>query len=308
MLFALAAAVFSALAFGASDFFGGIGAGRLGVARGTLLTFALATAVALIALPIAGGAFSGSALRWGLLAGVFEIAGMLAFYAALVAGPISLGAPLAGLADSAVPVIAAVALGQALSGLHWLGVGAALLSGILVSFRKEEGAGLSVRALVLAIVGGVLLGALILSLDAAPSDSGLWPVAVAMVTGLAIIGVLVALGRVSRPVAKMMKALDAAPNDPLLEADEARLVPWPAASRLRRGLPSAAAGVLMGGANLTLLLALRGGPLAVVSVVANLYPVGTVLLAWLVARERLTAVQLTGVGLAIAASVLFAIG
>lgn len=307
MLVALSLAVFTALSFGASDFFGGIGAGRLGVARGTLTTFALAAVLAAIALPFAGGVFSADALRWGLLAGVFEIAGLLAFYAALVAGPISLGAPLAGLADSAVPVVAAVVLGQALSGLHWVGIVVALLSGILVSLRKEEGAGMSWRALILAIVGGALLGALILALDAAPSDSGLWPVSIAMVTGLVIIGGLVALGRVSGPVAALLRGLDAAPHDPLLTADEARLGAVRGRRGIRIALPSLGAGVLMGVANVTLLLALRGGPLAVVSVVANLYPVGTVLLAWLIARERLSPIQIVGVVLAIGASVLFAL-
>ena len=89
MPLALSFAVFTALAFGASDFFGGIGAGRLGVARGTLITFAVAAVVAVIALPFAGGVFSADAVRWGLLAGVFEIAGLLAFYAALVAGALT---------------------------------------------------------------------------------------------------------------------------------------------------------------------------------------------------------------------------
>lgn len=43
---------------------------------------------------------------------------------------------------------------------------------------------------------------------------------------------------------------------------------------------------------------------AVVAVLVNLYPVATVLLAWIVLRERINAVQGTGVVLAVAASVM----
>lgn len=56
-----------------------------------------------------------------------------------------------------------------------------------------------------------------------------------------------------------------------------------------------------------LLLALQSGSLAVVSVLVGLYPVGTILLARIVYGEKLTPVQIGGVVLAIAASVLLAL-
>jgi drug/metabolite transporter (DMT)-like permease len=65
-----------------------------------------------------------------------------------------------------------------------------------------------------------------------------------------------------------------------------------------------AAGLLIGGANVLLMLALQAGSVAVVAVLVNLYPVATVLLAWIVLRERINAVQSTGVVLAVAASVM----
>ena len=64
------------------------------------------------------------------------------------------------------------------------------------------------------------------------------------------------------------------------------------------------AGLLIGGANVLLMLALHAGSVAVVAVLVNLYPVATVLLAWIVLRERINAVQATGVVLAVAASVM----
>ena len=54
-------------------------------------------------------------------------------------------------------------------------------------------------------------------------------------------------------------------------------------------------------ANALILVALRRGPLAVASVFGSLYPVSTVVLAWLLLRERVSRAQMAGVGLALGA-------
>ena len=61
-------------------------------------------------------------------------------------------------------------------------------------------------------------------------------------------------------------------------------------------------------ANVFFLLATRAGDLGVSAVVVSLYPVVVALLAGVVLRERLTALQLGGAGLAVGASVLLAVG
>jgi drug/metabolite transporter (DMT)-like permease len=65
-------------------------------------------------------------------------------------------------------------------------------------------------------------------------------------------------------------------------------------------------GVLDTAANVLFLLATRTGSLSVSGVLVSLYPVVVVLLARFVLRERLTGLQLTGVGLALTASALLA--
>jgi drug/metabolite transporter (DMT)-like permease len=50
------------------------------------------------------------------------------------------------------------------------------------------------------------------------------------------------------------------------------------------------------GANVLFLLAVRQGQLSVVGVLSSLYPVSTVILATIVLRERVSRVQLAGVG------------
>ena len=59
-----------------------------------------------------------------------------------------------------------------------------------------------------------------------------------------------------------------------------------------------------------ILAALQTGSLAIVSVLVGLYPLATLLLARIVGGERMTRLQLTGAGLAIAASAVlgFALG
>jgi drug/metabolite transporter (DMT)-like permease len=66
-------------------------------------------------------------------------------------------------------------------------------------------------------------------------------------------------------------------------------------------------GVLDTAANVLFLLATRTGALSVSGVLVSLYPVVVLLLARFVLRERLTGLQLTGVGLALTASALLAV-
>jgi drug/metabolite transporter (DMT)-like permease len=67
-------------------------------------------------------------------------------------------------------------------------------------------------------------------------------------------------------------------------------------------------GALEVGGSATLLLALQGGQLPVVSVLASLYPVTTVLLAAGVLGERMSRLQLAAVVLALVAVVLISLG
>ncbi len=83
--------------------------------------------------------------------------------------------------------------------------------------------------------------------------------------------------------------------------------------RVPRGVPApgarsftVAAGALDAVANVCFLLATREGLLTVVSVLTALYPVGTVLLARIVLKERFATIQRIGVAIAIPAAILMA--
>jgi hypothetical protein len=62
---------------------------------------------------VVGGPIEPGAVVWGCLYGIGMAFGMWAFYAALVAGPISVVSPLAAVLNAAVPVAVGVALGSA---------------------------------------------------------------------------------------------------------------------------------------------------------------------------------------------------
>jgi drug/metabolite transporter (DMT)-like permease len=67
------------------------------------------------------------------------------------------------------------------------------------------------------------------------------------------------------------------------------------------------AGALLVVANILLVIGLHLGELAIMGVLNALYPLGTVLLALIVLRERLSRLQLAGIALALAASVVLAL-
>jgi drug/metabolite transporter (DMT)-like permease len=84
-----------------------------------------------------------------------------------------------------------------------------------------------------------------------------------------------------------------------------RSTPWVGRRAL---LPVAAVGLTDVAANALFALASRHGLLAIVSVLGSLYPVTTVLLAHLLLHERLTRVQLAGVGVALGGVAALSVG
>ena len=289
-------ALASALSYGVSDFLGAVGARRLRVLPSTTIIYLFALATILLALPIVGGAWSTQTVFWGAVAGVVAIAGFLAFFAALAAGPISLATPLIAVLGALVPVIVAVLMGERLEPLAWLAIVLALAGAALISVTKWDApGGIPRKTMVLAVVAGLLLGSSLVALDRAPQGSGVTSAVVEVAVGVVLLGVLLLWARLSGMASRALSMLD--------EEHEASDVTTTGRARAA----SAVAGILLGIANALLLMALQSGSLAVVAVLIGLYPVVTVMLARVVYREKLTPVQLCGVVLAIAASVLLAL-
>jgi drug/metabolite transporter (DMT)-like permease len=287
-------ALASAVAYGIGDFYGGLAARRLRVVPATLVCYLAATVVLVPVLAVVPGRWSAGAAVWGGLSGVCAVAGSLLFFAALISGPISLTVPLVGLLESAVPVLTALILGARPSLVTWLAILLAVVAAVMVSLQLGDRVRMSARGLVLTVAAGVFWGGSIIALDRAPAGSGVIPAFWECGVGLVLVAALAGVARSSGRVTGFLARVDG-PDAPA------------AVPRTPRTLaPALVAGVLLAAGNALLVVALRNGSLATVTVLANLYPIPTVLMAWLVARERLGAVQLTGVGLAVVASTLFA--
>jgi drug/metabolite transporter (DMT)-like permease len=271
----------TAALFGGSDFLGGLASRRVSALLVTSTAHALAVVVlgiaALVSAPLT--AATPADLAWGAVAGVSGGLGVTALYAALASGRMSVVAPIAAAISGSLPAAFDVLRGSRLSLFDWVGITLALVAVVLVSTSggAEGEREMPRRALLLAFVAGVGFAGSWLSFAMTTDGSGFWPLASArLVSAVLIGGLALASGR--------------------------GLLARGQALRL-----SFSAGALDAFANLTMITAIREGPLAVASVLGSLYPVTTVLLAYVVLRERVTRLQALGIVLALAAVVLTAL-
>ncbi|MDF0512071.1 EamA family transporter [Agromyces sp. H3Y2-19a] len=323
MIAVVALALGAALAYGVADFLGGVAARRATVFASTTVNYAVAALVLVVVVSATGGVWSLPAVTSGLIAGVLALIGFLAFFAALAAGPISLVTPVIALLSSAVPVAAALIIGDPLGPLVWVAVVAAVVGSVLIGMEHRLSvSGLSTRTVVFTLAAGLGFGFATVALDRVPDDSGLIPVLLDSVTGAVVLLAVALLAPMSAPIRRLLALLDppAASLESAAPARESDRSP----ARTEDGdespaeagthglastamLSAAAAGLLTGIANVLLMLGLHAGNVAVVAVLTNLYPLATMALAWIVLREHLSRVQLVGALLALAASVLLGV-
>ena len=218
-------------------------------------------------------------LAWGAAAGVVGGAGLFLFYRALAAGTMSVVAPIAGVTSIAVPVIVRLAAGERPGLLPMIGVGLAALAIACVSGKSRQLPGAvrmahrSPRPLTIAtswsgIVSGIAFGLFFVLIHRAAPAAGLWP----LVAARHRVG-----GRLGTH----------------------RCGDWPPAPRPALGRPDHRERRRAGHDRQHPVLARSASWDAERrAALASLYPATTLLLARVVLRERLSAVQ--GVGLAVA--------
>jgi drug/metabolite transporter (DMT)-like permease len=284
-------ALSSAAAYGAGDFAGGLAARRTPVLTVTAVAQAAGLAALLPAALLVPGHITGAALGIGALAGVSGMAGLLLYMRGLAVGPMGLVAPLSSVVGAGLPLVAGVLGGERPGGVAWLALAVALVAIGLASAgsRGDAAAG---AGLAYGLGAGVGFGLFFVAIAWTPDDAGLWPLVAGRVVSVSL---LVAVLLVRRRRGRLMEH---GRRDRLMEHG-------------RPGRPVGVrlmllCGVLDTTANVLFLLATRTGALSVSGVLVSLYPVVVVVLARVVLRERLTGLQLTGVGLALTASALLA--
>jgi drug/metabolite transporter (DMT)-like permease len=269
-------ALLAALAYGISDFIGGLASRRAKALTVLLVSYPAGAVLMALLLPIYGGALSARTLGWSVLGGAAGLIGVALLYAGLAQAPMNVISPVTGVMSAAVPVLSGVVLGERPSALAWLGVGLGLVAVVLISRQPEDHphGPIGWRPIAMAVVAGIGFGAYFVCLARSDPDSGLWPV----VTSRLVSSLLVV------PLAAVFGGLMRLPRS---------LVPL-----------ALVAGALDATANVGFLLASRHGLLSLSGVITALYPAGTVLLAAIVLKERMGRAQRVGLTIAVAAVVL----
>ena len=272
-------ALCSAATYGIGDFFGGLAAKRAAAAAILLWSHLVGIVLLLGMTVVVSGELTARDLAIGAVGGLAGAAGVGLLYQALSIGPMSAVAPVTALLAAAVPVVTGFAQGERPAAAAIVGMVAGVSAIVFVS--AEGGGSLrpsDLRGVTFALGAGLGFGLFFVALSYTGDDSGLWPLVGARASSVTTVGVLALLGRF---------AVHVPTGQP-------------------RAL-TAGAGALDAAANVLYLLAIREGLLSVVSVLASLYPASTVVLAWIVLRERFAPLQRLGLALAIPAAILMSI-
>ncbi len=269
----------ASLTWGVGDFLGGVKARVLP----SLLVMAASQPFGLAALGIVvairGTPIPGDEVWWSALSAVLGTAGLFAFYRGMAAGAISVVAPIAAL-SAAVPVIWGVAVsGDNVRGLQAIGFVAAIGGSVAASLELRPGRTQIAAGVGWAVLAMLAFGGYFVPMHAASTQDWLWPAFIFRCTSVTIV-VSLALLRGLRPTG--------------LRGHWAVLI---------------AIGFLDTGGNALFAAASSShGLLSVVSVLASLYPVVTVLLARLMLGERVQRSQDAGVILVLLGIVLITAG
>ena len=265
----------SAACWGAGDFCGGLATRRTHVYSVIIASQIVGVAMLIaLAMAFAEQVPAPVHLLWGCAGGLAGTVGLVAFYRALASGHMGVAAPVGGVIGAATPALLGL-FTEGWPGLPKL-IGFALALAAVWFVSRTEGAAVHVRELGLPIVAGVFFGAFFICIHRASETAVFWPLVVARFTSLAALTAVAGATRQPR---------------------------WPA----RPHLPLIAlVGVMEVGGNAFYALAARAGRLDVAAIVSSLYPAGTVWLAWLILKERMTRLQMVGIVAALAAIALIA--
>lgn len=272
-----AAAIFgllSALSWGTGDFAGGMATKKSSTYWVVLFSQVIGVLLLLLLALATGEARPQPAdLLWGAVGGVAGALGLLALYQGLARGRMGVVAPLAAVVTTLPPLFVSFWREGWPGSRPLIGFVLAILAVWLISRTQEEG-GIARQDVTLAGIAGLGFGLFFVFLDQVGEGAVLWPLVAARLTSISLLaGVVLVL----------------------------RPRPFPTLSQL----PIIALSALGdSGGNGFFLLATQLGRLDVAAVLASLYPATTVLLAWIILKERLQGGQWWGVAAALLAIVL----
>jgi drug/metabolite transporter (DMT)-like permease len=262
----------AALAWGLSDFLGGVTSRRLPLLWVLLVTQFVGFSVVMpFALARGAPPFDANAVLAAMLGSLSGLVGIAGLYRAIALGVGSIAAPISA-TGAALPVAFGLVRGEPTTALQEIGMACALAGVIAASHTGQEQAQLGRDARLgtaCAIVAAFGFGGFFILLHEASAQDVLWAVTVQRATGVVALGLLVA---VRRPPFVMR----------------------------RRDLPALLLiGTLDQLANVLYGFASTLGLVSLSAVLASLYPMVTVVLARVVLDERISRLQTSGVALAL---------
>ncbi len=270
----------SALSWGTGDFAGGLASRRVSATLAVLYGEALGLLMLLAAATvIREPGLSGADWTWSLLAGAIGSVGMVILYSALADGQMSITAPVSALMAAALPVLFA-ALAEGLPAWVTL-AGFALALAAIWLVSQSDGATnkvlLRFTDLRKPLLSGICFGVYFILMHQGSQQAVLWPLVAARAAGTVVMAVYVGARR---------------------------QLAWPGKDAWPLIALNAVGDV---GGNVFFILSGQSGRLDVASVLGSLYPGMTVILAWLVLKERLNLLQRVGILAALAAIVLISL-
>lgn len=272
-------ALAGALGWGVGDFLGGLAARRLRV----LAVLAVSQAVGLVGVSIwaatSGDPFPGvGELLPAAGAGISAMVGLAALYRGFAIGAMGIVAPISAAAP-VVPLAVDAGNGLMPTAFQWLGV-LLVVGGIAVLSLESsaEGRRRVTAGAGLAVTAALGFGLFFVGIDAGADESAAWAVTAARAASLPV--VLAAALATSTPLRT------ARPFLPMLVA----------------------IGVFDTAANVLVAAASTHGAAGVVAVLSSLYPIVTIVLAWLVLGERLGNTKRVGGAVALAGAAFVAVG
>lgn len=274
---ALICGLAAAASFGTGDFCGGLATKRSSV-FGVIVVSQLCGLILLAGLAAGMGEPipSGKNLVFGGLAGLFGTLGLTALYIGLARGRMGIVAPVSAVVGAVLPIVIGIFMEGAPEGEKILG----LLLGVCAIWQLAGGgsaASVIPRELTLPILAGVGFGLFFICIDQASETAIFWPLVAARVVSITMILAFIITRRQGIGTA---------------EGRHLSVI--------------ILAGVFDAAGNIFFALASSLGRLDIAATLTSLYPVGTVLLAWLILREKLTLRQWSGVAVALAALLLIA--
>ena len=268
-----------ALCWGVGDFLGGLAARRLAVLAVLVVSQAIGLAGLLLWVAASRDAFPGiDELLPAVGAGIAGLVGLGALYRGLAAGAMGIVAPISA-ASPLVPLAVDASKGDVPAALQWLGI-ALVLAGITVLAKEPsvDGRQRMAAGAGLAVLAALGFGLFVVGIDAGADESAAWAMVAARITSVSV-GVVAALVMSTslRPPRTLLPML-------------------------------VGVGIFDTGASVLVAAATTHDAAGIVAVLSALYPVVTVVLAWLVLGERLSRAKRAGGVVALTGAALVAAG